>query len=149
MNGAAHRGRESMPISWNDLWNSFYNLAWMNVPFSENQEAVARDFMFLIGYTSEAARFWDVYGVYADAMTSYAAHYNGLPILQQYFENGWQDISNFGQDVTSFPSRPPLYINEQVGTLYNWGSVHRWLAMMLHNADDKYYTAGDWRFSEL
>ncbi|WP_274654779.1 ribosome-inactivating family protein [Paenibacillus humicola] len=145
---AASQGRESMQISWNDLWNSMFNLMYTTNPFGNNQQAVARSLQFMIQYTSEAARFNDVYGVMSDIMHSYSAYYNGLPLTQQYLENAWQDISTFGTNITNNPSTSPQYING-VGTLYSWSDVARYLALLLNTANRKQDTTGNWDHTEL
>jgi hypothetical protein len=144
---AAGRGRESMPISFNDLVGSVVNLATTNHLNGPQNLYVARSLMFMIQYTSEAARFWDTYGVMAAIMNSSDARYNGLPLYQQYIENEWSAISRWGQNITQNPYIGPLYVNG-VGTFYSWGDVVAKLAILL-----AYYVAydpnGDWNKTEL
>ena len=74
---AADRGRESMPISIDDLIGSVNQLAALTGVV--NQQATARSLMFLIQFTSEAARFTDVAGVFEDVMGNPGQSYHGLP----------------------------------------------------------------------
>jgi hypothetical protein len=149
MSQAAGRGRESMQISFNDLTGSAENLATTGYPYGQNQEAVARSMMFMIQYTSEAARFSDVYGVMSAIMLSWSGYYNGLPILQQYLENAWYAISQFGYGVSQNPNgTPPLNV-QGVGTFYSFNDVMARLGIMLATASVAYSPSGDWWHTEL
>jgi Ribosome inactivating protein len=146
---AAGRQRDAMPISFNDLTGSVRNLANTTDPYGTNQQAVARSLMFMIQYTSEAARFNDVYGVMSAIMVNYNTVYHGLPTLQQYLENSWAAISGFGQRISANPSSAPLNVNG-VGTLYSWSDVARYLALLLLNlALPQEGQSGDWNHTEL
>ncbi|MGW2161434.1 ribosome-inactivating family protein [Nonomuraea sp. NPDC001699] len=146
---AAGRGRENMPISFNDLWNSVFNLAWTTNPYGGNQVDVARSLLFMIQYTAEAARFNDVYGVMSAIMLNWNNYYNGLPVLQQYLENSWAAISGFGQRISGNPGSAPLTVNG-VGTLYTWNDVARYLALILLNLNlPQEGPSGDWNHTEL
>jgi hypothetical protein len=149
MSQAAARGRESMPISFNDLTGSANNLATIGYPYGANQQAVARSLMFMIQYTSEAARFTDVYGVMSDIMLSWSGYYNGLPILQQYLENAWYAISQFGYGVTQNPNNTPPLNVQGVGTFYSFNDVMARLGIMLATAYVAYSPSGDWWHTEL
>ncbi len=74
----AGRSRDNMPITWNDFWNSFYNLAYADQGTPASNQAIARDLLFMIQYTSEAARFNDTFGVMSAIMGSTSANYTGL-----------------------------------------------------------------------
>jgi hypothetical protein len=91
---AAGRGRETMPISYFDVWNAIFNLAYEDT--HNNQQGIARSLMLMIQFTSESARFNDVCGVMSDVMHSSGSSYPGLPMLQQQLENNWASISQFG-----------------------------------------------------
>lgn len=146
MTQAAQRGRENTPLSFNDFWNSFYNLAYAGQ--DGNQMYMARSLMLMIQLTSESARFNDVYGIGAHIMGS-NAYYPGLPLMQQYLENSWQRMSAFGYAVTQNPSTPPANITG-VGTLYSWGDVARYLAMLIGNLNlPQEGASGDWNHTEL
>jgi hypothetical protein len=148
---AAGRGRESMPISFNDLVGSVTNLATTTSPYGGNQQAIARSLMFMIQFTSEAARFWDVYGLMAAIMNSYGSSYSGLPILQQYLENSWDPISTFGANITANPNTNPVTVRvgtDQWQTFYSWGDVKGRMAIML-STNVQYDYNGDWNSTEL
>ncbi|MFI9274150.1 ribosome-inactivating family protein [Kitasatospora sp. NPDC052896] len=147
MTQAAGRGRESMPISWTDLWYSYLNLLQQTNPYGNNQQNTARSLMLMIQYTSESARFWDVFGVMSAVMGNSGTVYNGLPIEQQYLENSWDAMSHWGQLITQNPGTPPLSVNG-IGTLYSWGDAARYLALMLAVSGIP-YTNGNWATSEI
>ncbi|MFD8750104.1 ribosome-inactivating family protein [Kitasatospora sp. NPDC059577] len=147
MRQAAGRGRESMPIGWYDLMGSIDNLATTGYPYGANQQNVARSLMFMIQFTSEAARFWDVYGVTRDIQGGNTPFYNGLPLTQQYLENSWDQISQYAYDVTNNPSTPPVNVTG-VGTFYSYGDVQRWMAMLI-GTTSQVSSTGDWNHSEL
>lgn len=146
---AANRGREAMPISYSDFFNSAYNLAYADNPYGGNQQDVARSLLLMVQLTSEAARFNDVYGVGAAIMGSPSNHYSGLPLTQQYLENSWQRISSFGYAVSQNPSTAPVNITG-VGTLYSWNDVLRYMAVLLGNLNlAQEGPTGDWQKTEL
>ncbi|MBS2535733.1 hypothetical protein KGQ20_23510 [Catenulispora sp. NF23] len=145
---AAGRGRESMPISFNDLVGSVVNLANTGYPYGSNQQAIARSLMYMIQYTSESARFWDVYGVMAATMVSWSGFYNGLPILQQYLENSWDQISQYGFGVSQNPGTGPVNVNG-VGTFSSWNDVAARMAILLAAAYVGYDPNGNWAKTEL
>jgi hypothetical protein len=147
MSQAAGRGRDTMLISFNDLVGSVRNLATVGYPYGGNQQDVARSMMFMIQYTSEAARFWDVYGVMSDIMNSWTARYDGLPLLQQNLENSWDAISQYGYRVTNDPYTPPTNITG-VGTFWNWGDVQARLGTMTPRWNGL-SPSGDWWHTEL
>ncbi|MET7648030.1 ribosome-inactivating family protein [Streptomyces sp. NPDC005426] len=145
---AANRGREDMPISYTDFFNSVYNLAYADSPYGGNQQDVARSLMLMVQLTSEAARFNDVFGVGSDIMGSWR-NYTGLPLRQQYLENSWQRISSFGHSVSQDPSTAPVNITG-VGTLQSWNDVLRYMATLLGNLNlPQEGPTGDWQKTEL
>ena len=77
------------------------------------------------------------------------AYYPGLPLMQQYLENSWQRMSAFGYAVTQNPATAPANITG-VGTLYNWGDVARYLAMLIGSLNlPQEGASGDWNHTEL
>jgi hypothetical protein len=159
---AANRGRENTPFNYTSFFASFLNLATTTDPFGDNQQNVARSLMVMIQMTSEAARFNDVFGVAHDSMGT--GNYGGLPLFQQYLENNWGTISNYGLAVTQNPSTPNTTvqgINPDTGnnpggqaepfTLTSFGDVIRFLAVM-NTAPFGASTGGineDWNHTEL
>ena len=142
---AAGRGRETMPISIDDLIGSVNQLAALTGVV--NQQATARSLMFLIQFTSEAARFTDVAGVFEDVMGNPGQSYHGLPALQQEIENSWDQISRYAHAVTQNSSTPPLPVNG-VDFFSNFGVVQRRLGILMGQTSFVNPT-GDWRHTEL
>jgi Ribosome inactivating protein len=150
MTQAAHRNRSDMPLSWSDMWNSFYNLAYAE---TSGNQSLARSLMFMIQFTSEAARFNDVYGVMADILrpgsNGTQVSYDGLPSRQQELENSWAQISQYAVNLTnSNPS--PLYVGPYAGTLYGWAAVQAVLAQRVGNLNGAVVSpTGNWWKTEL
>ncbi|MEZ0107948.1 hypothetical protein ABH920_001946 [Catenulispora sp. EB89] len=143
----AGRDRAAMPISWNDFFNSFYNLAYADQTAANNQ-TIARDLLFMIQYTSEAARFNDTFGVMSAIMGATAVIYNGLPPLQQEVENDWSQISRYAINQSNGTNPAPLYIGPNAGTISSFSGVQRYLALGIGTSGDVSST-GDWNHSEL
>src|SRR3954465_5136119 len=112
-----------MLISMNELIGSVNQLATLQ-PGGVNQEATARFLSFLIQFTSEAARFCDVAGVFTDVMTRPDSNYHGLPALQQNIENSWDQITRYAYAVTQNPATPSVNITG-VQRFKNFGDVQR------------------------
>ena len=162
LSNVAHRGRESTPFYYNSFWASFQNLATTSNPYGANQQNVARSLMVMIQMTSEAARFNDVFGVAQDSMGT--GSYGGLPLFQQYLENNWATISNYGLAVSQNSSTNPITvngINPDTGnnpsgaanpyTLNSFNDVARFLSVM-NTSPYGSSTGGineDWDHSEL
>jgi Ribosome inactivating protein len=142
---AAQRGRDTMPISYNDLWGSWTNLA--NAGGAVDSQAFARSLMFMIQFTSESARFNDVYGVMADIMGNFGREYNGLPAVQQELENNWSQISQYAINLRNGTTPAPLYVGPNAGTLYWMGDVQARLAEGMGRPFDVSPT-GDWWLSQ-
>jgi len=111
LSGAAGYGREAMPISLNDLWNSAWQLQ-----YGGNSSSTARSLMLMIQYTSEAARFWDVYGVMSDIMRNPGRFYDGLPLNQVELEQHWEQLSRLADDLWSGRPITPVYVGPHAGT---------------------------------
>jgi hypothetical protein len=143
LESAARHGRESMSISYNDLWNSAYNLQYTYNAGS----STAGSLMFMIQYISEAARFWDVYGVMSAIMGSDVV-YNGLPIRQQEIENAWDQMTRWGGAAVSGQNPNPYYIGPHAGWISTLAGLAGILWMGLGNPDICNPT-GDWGHTEL
>jgi hypothetical protein len=146
MSQAANRGRESMPISYNDMWNSMFNLAYAGGAM--DTQAYARSLMFMIQFTSESARFNDVYGVMADIMGNGSSFYNGLPAVQQELENSWSQMSTYYNQLINGTNPAPLYIGPNAGTLYWMGDLQARLAEGI-GLPGSVSPTGDWWHTEL
>ncbi|MEZ0109331.1 hypothetical protein ABH920_003341 [Catenulispora sp. EB89] len=144
----AGRDRAAMPISWNDFFNSFYNLAYADQGTPATNQAIARDLLFMIQYTSESARFNDVFGVMSDIMGNAARFYNGLPALQQEVENDWTQMSRYAINVSNGTNPAPLYVGPNAGNVSSFNDVQRFLALAMGTSGSTSPT-GDWNHSEL
>jgi hypothetical protein len=148
LSAAADRNRQEMPISWTDMWNSMFNLAAAAGNLSANDQLYyARSLMFMIQFTSESARFYDVYGVMADIMTN-GAVYSGLPPVQQELENSWAQMSQYAENLSNGTNPAPLFVGPHVGTLYNFGDVQARLAEGI-GTPSQVSSTGDWWHTEL
>jgi hypothetical protein len=108
---AADRGRENMPISFTELTRVVDNLATIGNP-DEDARTVARSLMFMIQFTSEAARFWDVQSLMWRALGRQGSNpfpgpagpsFDGLPTQTQALENAWDRISQYAYQITQNP----------------------------------------------
>lgn len=161
MSQIAGGGRERLQISYQTFRDAVYNLAWTSLTAAHrnyDQAKVARSLMLMIQLMSEAARFNDVYGVGSDIMGSNSPVYNGLPLPQQYLENSWASISNYGYAVSQNPNTAPLNVTGidpfNLGgpaTLWSFNDVQRYLAMMTSNPwnSNTGGISGDWSHTEL
>jgi len=117
---AAGRDRSQMPISYIALFNAWTGLANAGIT---GQQSVARAVMFMIQYTSESARFYDVWRVMNNIMGNtpingvYPPAYNGVPAAAQEYENNWSQISQYALDQSNGTNPAPLYVGPNAGTL--------------------------------
>ncbi|MFD9400313.1 ribosome-inactivating family protein [Streptomyces sp. NPDC060011] len=114
LSNAAGYGRDAMNISFNDLWNSAWQLQ-----YGGNTASTARSLLFMIQYTSEAARFFDVYGVMSAIMANANTHYAGLPAIQQELETHWEQLSRYADDLWAGRNPAPSYVGPHAGTVSN------------------------------
>ena len=125
---------------------------------------VARNLMLMIQFTSEAIRLNDGFGVMNDVTSNAGRSYPGLPLFQQYLENDWSSISNYGFARSTNPRThcltlqgiDPAQGNAPTGpgrryTLRNFNDVARFLAVMNGNINDANDGGikGDWNHDEL
>jgi hypothetical protein len=107
---AAQRNRSDMPISYEALGNAFLTLA---AGARSGYQNLARALMFMIQYTSESARFYDVWQVMNNIMGTtpignvYPPAYNGVPAAAQEYENNWSQISQYASTSQTARTRPP------------------------------------------
>ncbi|MET8544588.1 ribosome-inactivating family protein [Kitasatospora sp. NPDC004799] len=139
---AANRGRDAMPISWNDMRGSILHLAGENNPWG-NRQATARSLSLMIQALSEAARFNDVEGTFRAAMNDWSVR--SLPIQQQYLENSWDALSRFYNRASSGQNATPVDI-PTVGRVDNLDNL-RWYVQMTMGAPHS--DNGDWNHDEL
>jgi hypothetical protein len=159
LTNAAGVGRQDLNLSYGAFYNAFYTLAYNGINTQSSSAGVAQSLLLMIQYFSEAARFWDVYG-FVSSQVNYTANSTTLPLFQQYLENSWAQISQFGININQNPSTPPVTVNGidpsnngSSVTLYNWGDVQARMATLL-NQDEIYDPnmggySGDWNHDEL
>jgi hypothetical protein len=131
MSHAAQRSRQQMPIYFGVIFTAISDLATNSYSRSNYNRDIARDLMMMVQFTSEAARLNNVLRLMTRVMGSHSEFSNGLPSLENSLENKWQAISSFGRDVSQNPWIRPRYISPQIGTLYNWRDVLKYLAVIL------------------
>lgn len=124
----ANRSLSEMPINWGALWDAVFNLAYTTSPGPDTQH-VARSLMTLIQFTSEAARFWDVYGMTAAVIVNGDRTYNGVPSLQEELEHAWGALSNYALEEDRGDNPPSLTVTG-VGTFSNQSEVERRVAVI-------------------
>jgi hypothetical protein len=124
---AANRSRDTMPISLFALNGAWGNLA--TAGGAMQPQNFARSLMFMIQFTSESARFYDTYQVFASIFAPRPASIVGVPPAAQEFENNWSQISQYAIALTNGNTNPgPLYVGPSAGTLNNFSDVNAHLA---------------------
>jgi hypothetical protein len=132
---AAQRDRDAMPFSFQQLINSVNNLA-TTTDAPADSVNVARSLMFMIQFTSEAARFVPVQNFMRDNvlrdLSNNPPTTHGLPRLQQNLENYWARISQFAYQVTqNAHTHIPALVIPAVGTLHNFRDIQRLIAQLI------------------
>ncbi|MFJ5218849.1 ribosome-inactivating family protein [Streptomyces sp. NPDC088354] len=112
------------------LNNSVYNLLYVNQN-DQYSSTMARSLLFLIQFTSEAARFNDVEGSFRGVMSG--TQRVGIPAAQQELEGHWRAISDSLNRAFANQGFPPVYVGPHVGTLYSATDATRYLRMGLGN----------------
>jgi hypothetical protein len=131
MTQAAQRNRGDMPVSYEALANAFLTLADGS---RSGYLPIARAVMFMIQYTSESARFYDVWQVMNNIMGNtpingvYPPAYNGVPAAAQEFENSWSGISQYAISLSNGSNPADYYVGPNAGTLTNFNDVQFHLA---------------------
>ncbi|MFE5143637.1 ribosome-inactivating family protein [Streptomyces fagopyri] len=113
------------------------------------QQRTARSLLLLIQMTSEAARLYDVNGVFATTMIG-GIPGAGINAYQSNLENGWSQASAYGWTVTNNRSAPGIVTTGQV-PWNNWNDVASRIAIMLYriaNVPDQ-GNSGGWSHDEL
>ncbi|MEV7603203.1 ribosome-inactivating family protein [Kitasatospora sp. NPDC089797] len=143
LSNAAGRGREVMPISWNDIRASIVQLATVGDPNAGDRQNTARSLSLMIQMLSEAARFNDVEGTFRAAMNSWDVQ--SLPIQQQYLENNWAALSRYYNQLVAGLNPTSLNI-PTVGNVSGTDGVRRYVRLGLANDGT---ANGDWNHDEL
>ncbi|MFF2146636.1 MULTISPECIES: ribosome-inactivating family protein [Kitasatospora] len=103
--GAAHRDRSNTPISFSSIRQAVLDLANQRSAGS-NQQTTARALLLLIQFTSEAARFNDLEGVFRNVLADWGNSGSGIPSWLQQMENNWGTLSNFFWNDLGFGNNP-------------------------------------------
>ncbi|WP_177244531.1 ribosome-inactivating family protein [Streptomyces sp. yr375] len=127
LEGATNRNRLHMPISFNDLWNSLFNLAYAQG--STSGQDLARSLLFMIQYVSEASRLTDLNGTMSAIMLNRATHYAGLTEAHAEVENHWTQISEFLIAFTNGSNPPPVDSGPHAGWVRNINDVQRYVLL--------------------
>ncbi|GAA2726079.1 MULTISPECIES: ribosome-inactivating family protein [Streptomyces] len=145
LSGTANRGRENMPISWNDIRASIVQLATADNPSSGSQrENTARSLSLMIQMLSEAARFNDVEGTFRAAMGTWGVQH--LPQQQQELENAWAALSENWQRSSARLQTTPVRI-PSIGNVNGTDQVRRYVRLSLGRPG--LTRGGDWGHDEL
>jgi hypothetical protein len=152
---AARAGRENLVLSFPNLLSVVDTLATADNPNNagNNSPMIAQALMFMIQYTSEAARFNDVFNSFARIMMFPTTDPNGRGTTRLNsntlgLENSWDPISNYAIRVSQNSSTPPLWINN-VGAFFSFSDVARRLAMIQTNPNRRIPPAGNPSRTEL
>ncbi|MFE1996349.1 ribosome-inactivating family protein [Streptomyces parvulus] len=127
----AQTNRDDLTFNYSNLWNSFFQLAYVTEPTSgATPRATARSLLFMTQFVSEATRFHDVFGVMNDIVSSRTASYRGIGVLQHSLENNWGPLSRFGVDITNGTYAAPVQVNSTT-RVDTWEDETRYVAMLL------------------
>ncbi|HEV2637717.1 MAG TPA: ribosome-inactivating family protein [Actinocrinis sp.] len=156
LSGAAGRGREATPISWNAISGAVGTLSNTRLGAVTGTAATnaARGLMLMIQLTSESARFTGVSSLFSTALTT-STSLGGLPLQQQYQENSWAAMSLFGTNITNQGSTPPVTITGAGPgasnlVLSTWSQVAAYLGILLGNFNlPTEGSGGNWAHTEL
>ncbi|MFF3331342.1 ribosome-inactivating family protein [Streptomyces sp. NPDC002888] len=127
----AGRNRSEMPVAFWSVRQAILDLANQTAANSHPQ-TTARALMLLIQFTSEAARFNDLEGVFRDAMFSWDSSRTGIPEWLQHMENNWGMISNFFWNILGIgPNHNPAPLNISGREINDADDVRRYLRTVL------------------
>ncbi|MFD8756505.1 ribosome-inactivating family protein [Kitasatospora sp. NPDC059577] len=144
MSGAADGiRRENLPISYSALYNHAYQLQ-----YGGDGSSTAHSLLFLTQYTSEATRFWDVYGVMVDIMRNGNSVYPGLPSPQVEIESDWRLISDYARNLYNHRNPPAIYLGPHAGSIANSSQLTSRVRLVIGDPSQINPT-GDWWHTEL
>ncbi|MFZ4841795.1 ribosome-inactivating family protein [Mycetocola saprophilus] len=106
---ASGRNRDTMPLSFGGIRGAVLDLGGATTASGHQRPVIARGLLLLVQFVSEAARFYEIYGVMWRMMAT-PDTLLGLTPFQMTLENNWGSISNFGHQISNNPSTPPLRI---------------------------------------
>ncbi|MFF4247042.1 ribosome-inactivating family protein [Streptomyces sp. NPDC001822] len=154
LTASAGRDRGTFQHNWADIVGSVRQLARVTNPTGgqnngSQQTYTARSLFLMIQMTSEAARFYDITGVFRSAMVN-ADRPAGITAYQSNLENGWGQASAFGWSVTNNAQTPGIVTTGQVAW-NNWADVASRIAIMLFRitAIPDAGNSGQWSHDEL
>ena len=137
LTASSGNNRDNMGINYPDILGSVNQLATVTDPTGgqangSNQQWTARSLLLMVQFTSEAARFYDIDGVFRATMIG-ANQGPGLSAEQQTLENDWGQISNYGISVTNNPSTPPYVASNNPYIAFNsWADIATKMAVLLY-----------------
>jgi hypothetical protein len=161
LTAVAAQGRENLSLSYGAFYNAAYALMYNGInQDGSTRQRVARGLMLMIQYMSEAARFTDINGFISSQVSNTANGQTTLPLFQQYLENSWAQMSNYGESVTQDPTTPPLTVNGinpdnsgQPWTFYAFSGLLRFMVVLLNRGDVKNPNMGnlwgDWNYAQI
>ncbi|WP_338703369.1 ribosome-inactivating family protein [Streptomyces sp. Q6] len=135
--------RGNLPYSYSLLYNHAYQLQ-----YGGDGSSTAASLLFMIQYTSEAVRFWDVYGVMVDIMRNGNTYYPALPLRQQELENDWSQLSNYARNLQAGRNPAPVYVGPNAGTISNSSQLTSRVRMVIGDPS-QVNAVGDWWHTEL
>ncbi|MFJ4469609.1 ribosome-inactivating family protein [Streptomyces sp. NPDC089424] len=138
--GGINRG--NLPISYTAVWNAAWQLQ-----YGDSTAMTAQSLLLMIQFTSEAVRFWDVYGLFRGVMED-GTRRIGVPANHQELENHWNQIGRFAQDWYAGRNPRPVNVGPHAGVISNISQVRENLWTILGNPATTSYT-GDWWHTEL
>jgi hypothetical protein len=144
---AADIGRENLNIRFSALTSAVNTLATADIPYGNDSQGVAQALMFMIQYTSEAARFNDVANIFASIMQQRDLT-RRLPLRDLALENSWDPISNYALRVSQNPRTRPIDV-PNVGNFSSINDVAARVAIILGNANRSIPLIGDPSRTEL
>lgn len=146
--------RGNFPHDYADVVGSVEQLANVTNPTGgqangSDQQWTARSLLLLIQFTSEAARFYDINGVFRTTMTG-AFGGRGLTAYQQNLENAWSAASAYGYNLTNYGSAAPVTTTGGI-TWQQWSDVASRIAIMLYRitAVPDQGNSGNWIHDEF
>ncbi|MFB8754457.1 ribosome-inactivating family protein [Streptomyces nigra] len=154
LTASAGVNRGNFSHNYNDVLGSVRQLARVTNPTGgqangSEQQWTARSLFLMIQMTSEAARFYDINGVFRSTM--YGTYTQpGIVSWQSNLENGWSQASAFGYSVTNDPTTPGIVTTGQV-QWHSWSDVSDRIAIMLYKIPSvpDGGNSGNWTRDEL
>ncbi|HXC77240.1 MAG TPA: ribosome-inactivating family protein [Candidatus Acidoferrum sp.] len=134
MTASAGVDRWNFNHNYGDILGSVSQLARVTNPYGgqnngSDQMWTARSLLLLIQATAEAARLWDIQGVFRTTFLGAWAG-SGISAYQQNLENGWGQASAYGYSVTNSTNTPGITTTGGI-TWNSWQDVADRIAVLL------------------